>query len=96
MTKVCTRVIVSGTVQGVWFRESTRRRASELGLSGWVRNLPDGRVEAEFEGAAEAVEAALQFVGEGPEHARVDSVRVEERRELDPDASEARPPFRVR
>ena len=96
MKRVRTRVIVSGRVQGVWFRESTRRRASKLGLSGWVRNLPDGRVEAEFDGDAEAVEAALGFVAEGPPHARVDSVDVEEREDLSAAAPETREPFRVR
>lgn len=64
-------VYISGRVQGVWFRESTRRRAEELGLSGWVKNLSDGRVEALFEGDANAVELALAFVAEGPPHARV-------------------------
>ena len=72
------RVVVSGRVQGVWFRESTRRRAEELGVAGWVRNLPDGRVEAFFEGPPAAVESALAFVREGPPHARVDKARVEE------------------
>jgi acylphosphatase len=71
------RVLVSGRVQGVWFRESTRREASALGLSGWVRNLPDGRVEAYFEGDEAAVEAAIAFVRRGPEHARVSDVVVE-------------------
>jgi acylphosphatase len=71
------RVLVSGRVQGVWFRESTRREASALGLSGWVRNLPDGRVEAHFEGDEAAVEAAIAFVRRGPEHARVSDVAVE-------------------
>jgi acylphosphatase len=71
------RVLVSGRVQGVWFRESTRREASALGLSGWVRNLPDGRVEAHFEGDEAAVEAAIAFVRCGPEHARVSDVVVE-------------------
>jgi acylphosphatase len=60
----------------VWFRESTRRRAQELEVRGWVRNLPDGRVEALFEGDPDAVEAALSFVREGPPHARVDAVQV--------------------
>jgi acylphosphatase len=69
---------VSGRVQGVWFRESTRRRAEELGLVGWVRNLPDGRVEAFFEGASAAVEAAVAFVRHGPPLARVDDACVEE------------------
>lgn len=78
-----TRVVVSGRVQGVWFRESTRRRAEELGLAGWVRNLPDGRVEALFEGPADAVEAALAFVRQGPPLARVDEARVEEHEPLD-------------
>ena len=67
-------VFISGRVQGVWFRESTRRRAEELGLAGWVRNLPDGRVEALFEGEASAVRRAVDYIREGPVHARVDQV----------------------
>jgi len=59
-------VWVEGRVQGVFFRDSTRRKASELGLRGWVRNLSDGRVEAMFVGSEEACEKALDFVGEGP------------------------------
>jgi acylphosphatase len=70
--------VVSGRVQGVWFRESTRRRAEELGVAGWVRNLPDGRVEALFEGPPAAVESALAFVREGPPLARVEGASVEE------------------
>ena len=77
-----TRVVVSGRVQGVWFRESTRRRAEELGVTGWVRNLPDGRVEACFEGATAAVEAAVAFVRRGPPLARVDEASVEEEVDL--------------
>jgi acylphosphatase len=73
-----THVLVTGRVQGVWFRESTREKATELGAGGWVRNLPDGRVEAMFEGPAEAVRAAVEFVHEGPPLANVDSVEVEE------------------
>ena len=65
---------IRGRVQGVWFRESTRQRAAELGLAGFVRNLPDGRVEAAFEGPIEAVKLARAFVEEGPQHARVDKV----------------------
>jgi acylphosphatase len=71
-------VWVSGRVQGVWFRESTRRVAEELGLSGWIRNLPDGRVEAVFEGEAERVERAVAFVRQGPARARVEAVEVRE------------------
>jgi len=70
------RAIVSGRVQGVWFRGATRKRAVELGLTGWVRNLPDGRVEALFEGEASRVEAALAFVERGPRAARVSAVEV--------------------
>jgi acylphosphatase len=61
-------------VQGVFFRDSTRQRARELGLSGWVRNLPDGRVEALFVGPREACEAALAFVRVGPPAAAVSGV----------------------
>ena len=69
-------VVVSGRVQGVFFRESTRRRAESLGLSGFVRNLPDGRVEARFWGEESAVRSAVDFVREGPDQARVDDVRL--------------------
>ena len=67
---------VSGRVQGVMFRESTRRHASALGLSGWVRNLPDHRVEAFFAGTREQCERALAFVRVGPPAASVDGVDV--------------------
>ena len=87
------RVLLQGRVQGVWFRESTRQSADELGVSGWVRNLPDGRVEAAFEGPAEAVDAAIEFVRHGPRHARVDSVEIAERTEVDPATTPGR--FRV-
>jgi acylphosphatase len=71
-------VWVSGRVQGVWFRESTRRVADELGLCGWVRNLPDGRVEAVFEGEGAAVARVLEFVRGGPARAQVTGVEVRE------------------
>lgn len=70
-------VLISGRVQGVFFRESTRRRADTLGLSGFVRNLPDGRVEAHFVGDEHAVRSALEFVRRGPPSARVDDVQVD-------------------
>ncbi len=65
---------VSGVVQGVFFRDSARRRALELGLAGWVRNLPDGRVEALFHGPRESCEQALAWVRKGPRSARVTDV----------------------
>ena len=65
---------ITGRVQGVFFRDSTRRRARELGLAGWVRNLPDGRVEALFCGAQEACELALAFVRVGPPSSHVSDV----------------------
>jgi acylphosphatase len=70
------RVVVQGHVQGVFFRETTRRRAQAAGVSGWARNLPDGTVETVFEGDREAVERLVQFVREGPRGARVDWVDV--------------------
>jgi len=72
-------VVVRGRVQGVWFRESARRRAEELGVAGWVRNDPDGSVEAEIEGQAEDVEVLVSWFGHGPAGARVDAVEVAER-----------------
>ena len=72
------RVVVRGRVQGVWFRESARRRATELGVGGWVRNAPDGAVEAELEGEAEAVDVLVAWFRHGPSGAQVESAEVEE------------------
>jgi len=69
-------VWVAGVVQGVFFRDSTRRIAQDLGLAGWVMNLPDGRVEAVFEGERGVCEQALEFVRVGPPSARV--IRVDD------------------
>jgi acylphosphatase len=70
-------VWIEGRVQGVFFRDSTRRKAVELGLTGWVRNLPDGRVEAVFQGDEDACMEALAFVSAGPPAAVVK--RLEQR-----------------
>ena len=70
------RVIVRGRVQGVAFRAFTVDEARRAGVAGWVRNRPDGSVEAAFEGAPRAVEALLAFVRRGPRSARVDDVEV--------------------
>jgi acylphosphatase len=70
-------VYVSGDVQGVFFRDSARKRAEELGLAGWVRNLPDGRVEALFEGPSERVREMVRWCEEGPSHAEVEDVETE-------------------
>ena len=71
-------VSIEGRVQGVFFRASCVERARELGLAGWVRNALDGRVEAEFEGEAEAIERMLTWCREGPPHAHVDRLDVRE------------------
>lgn len=70
------RVAVRGRVQGVFFRETTRRRALAERAAGWVRNRPDGTVEAVFEGEREGVERLVAFVREGPPGARVEWVDV--------------------
>jgi len=83
-------VFVSGRVQGVFFRQETLRVATREGLGGWVRNLPDGRVEAVFEGPADAVARAERWCHRGPPWASVDAVVASE----EPPAGERR--FRVR
>lgn len=65
---------VSGRVQGVWFRASTRETAGRLALTGWARNLPDGRVEVVAQGEREPLEALLAWLHQGPSGARVDTV----------------------
>jgi acylphosphatase len=74
MSTVRARVVVQGVVQGVYFRETTRRRAEEFGVAGWVRNMHDRRVEAVFEGEPEAVEGMVAWTHIGPEHACVESL----------------------
>ena len=69
-------VRISGRVQGVGFRDWTQHKANQLGLSGWVRNLPSGEVEALFSGPADVVDAMLGACRRGPQHARVDDVKV--------------------
>jgi acylphosphatase len=73
---VAKRVVVHGSVQGVFFRDTTRRKAESRGVRGWVRNCSDGSVEALFEGDAEAVEALVAFAREGPRGASVERVDV--------------------
>jgi acylphosphatase len=67
---------IEGRVQGVWFRESMRREAERLGVTGWVRNLPDGSVEAVVQGSVEAVDALLEWSKTGPPMARVERVEL--------------------
>jgi len=71
------RVQVIGRVQGVWFRASTQEEAARLSLAGWVRNMPDGNVEAFFQGPRDLVEKAIAWCHHGPPLARVTEVRVQ-------------------
>jgi acylphosphatase len=72
------RVVVRGRVQGVWFRESTRREAEARGVAGWVRNRDDGTVEAVFEGEPIAVSQVVTWCRIGPPRAAVDGIDVAE------------------
>ncbi len=78
MSRVRRRVVARGQVQGVFFRDSTRRQAEAEGVAGWVRNREDGAVEAVFEGEPEAVDRLVAFCRQGPGHARVGDVEVTE------------------
>lgn len=78
------RVAIDGRVQGVFFRASLRDEATRRALAGWARNLPDGRLEAELQGADDAVEELVAWCWEGPPQARVTDVDVTE---LDVDPS---------
>ena len=72
------RVVARGRVQGVFFRDSTRREAKAAGVAGWVTNRPDGAVEAVFEGDEEAVARMVSFVRGGPGHAEIADLEVHE------------------
>ena len=78
VAEVRRRVVVHGNVQGVAFRDSTRRRASSRGVAGWVRNRSDGTVEAVFEGDSESVESMIDFCRSGPSAADVNDVDISE------------------
>ena len=84
------RVVVRGRVQGVFFRDTARRRAESAGVAGWVTNRTDGAVEAAFEGEPAAVEQLIEFCRRGPGRAEVDSVDVTE------EEPEGLPGFRIR
>ena len=77
-TRIRRHLRVRGKVQGVAFRAHTRDEAIAVGVAGWVRNLPDGRVEAVFEGPEAAVAQVVRWCHEGPSWARVDGVDVTE------------------
>lgn len=77
MSKRCLRCTISGKVQGVWYRANTRKQAVKLGITGWVRNLPDGRVEALICGDEPALTAMQAWLAKGPSFAKVHGVIVE-------------------
>ena len=77
MEQKTARVIISGRVQGVWFRAYTVDMAGPLGLRGYVKNLPNGKVEAVFSGKEEMVRRAITWCSQGSPHARVSRVEVD-------------------
>ena len=78
MATRCVKCVVSGRVQGVFYRASTVRRAEELGLHGWVRNLPDGKVELVAAGEPQSIMNLVSWLWQGPLRAEVSAVAVEE------------------
>ncbi len=84
------RLVISGRVQGVGFRDSCRRRAEQLGLAGWVRNCGDGTVEAVVEGSVDQVAAIRSWCETGPGQARVDGVEVSDEEPTGLDGFEVR------
>ncbi len=77
MGHIRAEVIVSGRVQGVWYRQSTCNTAKNLNLTGWCRNNPDGTVSAVFEGEEKRVKDAIEWCKKGPDLAKVDQVSVD-------------------
>lgn len=74
--KTRAHVLVSGKVQGVFFRQTTKRQTKNLDVKGWIRNLPDGRVEAVFEGEENAVRSLVEYCKHGPSRAKVENIEV--------------------
>lgn len=70
------RALISGTVQGVWYRDSTVIEANKIGVRGWVRNLRDGRVELLAQGSSQEIQTLLDWAWQGPENANVNDIEV--------------------
>lgn len=85
------RVLISGRVQGVFFRASTRQKAEQIGINGWVKNTSDGKVEAVFEGDEQKVNKMINWCRQGPDLANVEDVKVE-----DKDSSEGYSGFSIK
>lgn len=77
MTDICIHAFVSGRVQGVWYRQSTKQKAVSCGVTGWAKNLPDGRVEVMLCGEESAVKEVASWLHQGPPNARVEQVEAE-------------------
>jgi len=75
--KSSVHVLISGRVQGVWFRASTKQKAEKLGITGWVRNTVDGNVEAIFEGEKDILDEMIEWCNQGPSLAKVKNVKIE-------------------
>ncbi|UCF49011.1 MAG: acylphosphatase [Thermoplasmatales archaeon] len=76
-------VIISGRVQGVWFRANTKQKAEMLGLTGWVKNTNDGRVEAVFEGDNDKLDEMIKWCHKGPSLSKVDKVDIKKQKPTD-------------
>jgi acylphosphatase len=74
--KLNVKVLISGRVQGVWFRANTKNKAEQLGLTGWVKNTSDGKVEAEFEGEEEIIIKMLEWCKGGSPSAKVTNIEI--------------------
>ena len=81
-TMQCIHLTVSGKVQGVFFRDSTRKKAQELGLNGYAKNLPDGNGEVVAEGPEEKINELISFIKNNPGHSKVKEIKIN-RRELE-------------
>jgi len=76
--KSTVHVVISGRVQGVWFRANTKQKAEQLGVTGWVKNTADGKVEALFEGDEKHIQEMIDWCHQGPPSAQVDHVEITE------------------
>jgi len=86
MALICKRCLVDGRVQGVFYRATTHRKALDIGINGWVRNLPDGKVEALLQGESTQVEQMLDWLWQGPSNSHVTSVQCYDEQPISTDS----------